>query len=278
MTNIYGLPSRRCDNYFQTAIFLRIKLKTIILVPNKLSNFLYSRGVKHTKGTRYRKQLAEFEAIEKVADAGQGVAIYRRALDAASDVDQIQLLAGRLNKAGHKVDLARQLGFLVRWNVIGPFDNTGEKGFDTQYPPEKKIDPTAAYDGKHGKVGWIDHATKHAYGLVDLNKLLVEEKGVLAYAATEFVSEEEQDVEFRFTSFSAVKLWLNGELIDQHNVYHGGSQLDQYVRRATLRPGRNMILVKVCQNEQTQDWAKPWAFQLRVCHKDGTPVLSTDRN
>ncbi len=215
---------------------------------------------------------------ESSADVGQGVAIYRRALDAASDVDQIQLLAGRLDKAGHKVDLARQMGFLVQWNVSGPFDNTGEKGFDAQHPPEKQIDLAANYDGKHGKVGWIGHTTKHAYGLVDLNKLLVEEKGVLAYAMAAFVCDEQQDVEFRTTSFSAVKLWLNGELIDQHNVYHGGSALDQYIRRATLRPGRNTILLKICQNEQTQDWAKHWAFQLRVCRKDGTPVLSTDRN
>lgn len=215
---------------------------------------------------------------ESSTDAAWAVEVYRRALSAASDVDQIQLLAGRLDKAGHKVDLARQMGFLVRWNVIGPFDNTGEKGFDVQHAPEKQIDPTATYDGKHGKVAWIEHTTKHEYGLVDLNKILIEEKAVLGYATTEFVCNEEQDVEFRLTSYSAVKLWLNGELIDQHNVYHGGSQLDQYPSRATLRPGPNVILLKVCQNEQTQDWAKPWAFQLRVCRKDGTAVLSSDRN
>jgi len=61
-------------------------------------------------------------------------------------------------------------------------------------------------------------------------------------------------------------------------VYHGGSQLDQYVCSAQLKPGPNVILVKVCQNEQTQSWAKKWSVQLRLCDERGTAVLSTDRD
>ena len=43
---------------------------------------------------------------------------------------------------------------------------------------------------------------------------------------------------------------------------------------AQLEPGRNRILVKVCQNEQTEDWTVEWEFQLRVTDSLGTPVLS----
>jgi len=57
-------------------------------------------------------------------------------------------------------------------------------------------------------------------------------------------------------------------------VYHSGSQPDQFVNRVVLQPGRNVILVKVCQNEQTQDWAQRWDFQLRVCDETGGAVLS----
>jgi hypothetical protein len=66
-------------------------------------------------------------------------------------------------------------------------------------------------------------------------------------------------------------------LIDEHNVYHAGSQMDQYMCRATLKAGRNVILIKVCQNDQPQDWARSWSFQLRVCDSTGGAVLSTDR-
>jgi hypothetical protein len=53
--------------------------------------------------------------------------------------------------------------------------------------------------------------------------------------------------------------------------------LDQYVTPVVLQSGRNVILVKVCQNAQTQDWARSWGFQLRVCDRLGTAVLSDDR-
>ena len=40
---------------------------------------------------------------------------------------------------------------------------------------------------------------------------------------------------------------------------------------------KNTILVKVCQNEQTEEWAQRWQIQLRVCDATGTAVLSADR-
>ena len=42
-------------------------------------------------------------------------------------------------------------------------------------------------------------------------------------------------------------------------------------------PGTNVILLKICQNEQTESWAQDWEFQLRVCDGLGTAVLATNR-
>ncbi len=210
----------------------------------------------------------------------RAIPIYRQAFSAARDIDQIKLLSTRLEKLGQAVDLPRHFGFLLHWKVVGPFDNSDEKGYDTVYPPEQKLDLAASYEGKNcpgkqGPVKWIDFSTTHKFGLVDLNKALCEVKEVLAYATTEFVSPDSREVEFRLATYSAVKLWLNGKLIDRHNVYHGGSSLDQYVSRGTLEKGRNVILLKVCQNAQTQSWAKVWQFQLRICDRLGTAVLSS---
>jgi hypothetical protein len=217
--------------------------------------------------------------IDETAAAGdpeKTAAGYRKALSAARDVDQIQLLSQRLRKLGQEVDLPRHFGFIMRWKVIGPFDNVGEKGFDVAYPPEQKIDLQAECDGKHGKVKWTDCATSDDFGQVDLNKAVVEEKGVAAYATAEFFAAKQREVQFRMTSYNAIKLWLNGRLIDQHKVYHQGTPFDQFVSRGVLQPGRNVILVKVCQNEQQQDWARPWTFHLRVCDESGGAVLSSD--
>jgi outer membrane protein assembly factor BamB len=217
--------------------------------------------------------IAEAEAIEKGGDKVRAVATYQKAFDASRDLDQIQLLAGRLRKLDVKVDLPRHLGLLTHWHAIGPFDNTDRKGFDAVYPPEQAIDLKASYPGKHGQVSWIEHTTTNEMGVVDFHKILQEEKSVVAYATTVFVSAQKQEVQFRLTSFNAVKLWLNGKLVDQRCVYHGGSQFDQYVSRGVLETGENMILVKVCQNEQTEAWTKVWNFQLRVCDQRGTAIL-----
>jgi hypothetical protein len=49
-------------------------------------------------------------------------------------------------------------------------------------------------------------------------------------------------------------------------------RMDQHVGQGTLKAGRNEILVKVCQNEQKEDWAQLWSFQLRVCDNLGGAV------
>lgn len=211
--------------------------------------------------------------VAQAEKTDEPVALYKKTFDAARDADQVKLLAERLEKLGHKPDLARHYGFILGWKVIGPFDNTGEKGFAVAYPPESKIDTAAEHQGKQGKVKWIDHTSDDDHGKVDLNKLLGKEKGAVGYATCVFNSSKQQQVQIRVTSFSAVKLWINGREVAAHEVYHGGSQLDQYVDKATLKAGKNIFLLKVCQNEQTESWAEPWGFQLRVCDEVGTAIL-----
>ncbi|MDY0167361.1 MAG: hypothetical protein RBS80_12505 [Thermoguttaceae bacterium] len=220
------------------------------------------------------KVIEEAQAAQKDEDRQRAVAAYRRALPAARDQDQIRLVSEQLRKLGEEVELQRLMGFIAQWKLIGPFDNTDQRGFDAEYPPERELDFGATYDGKHGKVEWIEHTTTDDYGKVDLNEVIVEEKEVVAYGAAEFHSDREQTVEFRITSYNAVRLWVNGRPVIERNVYHSGSQLDQYVGEAVLQKGRNLILVKVCQNAQTQDWARHWSFQLRVCDEVGNPVYS----
>ena len=84
-------------------------------------------------------------------------------------------------------------------------------------------------------------------------------------------------MDLRLGSICAAKLWLNGKQLMEHDVYHSGTKIDQYVARGKLRAGANKILVKVCQNEQTESWAQDWSFQLRICDRVGTAVLSENR-
>lgn len=205
-------------------------------------------------------------------------ATFDQALAGARDDDQVQSIKKRLEELGEKVDLPKHFGFLLAWRLIAPFDNTGNKGFDVVYPPEQKLDFKAEYEGKDRlKTRWTDHATDNEYGIVDLSKALTPFKGAVSYAATEFVSDKEQTVDFRMGTPNSWKVWLNGELLFAREEYHRGMSLDQYRMRGTLKPGKNVILIKVCQNEQTEEWAQRWQFQFRVCDATGTAVLSSDR-
>jgi hypothetical protein len=204
--------------------------------------------------------------------------LYREAFDHARDVDQIRELTEKLKKLGVEVDLPRHYGFITKWRLIGPFDNVGGKGFNTIYPPETEIKLDAKYPGKDGKeVAWIEHETAEPYGKVDLNKALGKNKGAAAYAYAEFISDAERPVDVRVGSIVAVKYWLNGQLLDSREAYHSGTEIDQYTAGANLQKGVNRILVKVCENEQTESWAQDWEFQLRICDAVGTAVLSQDR-
>ena len=189
----------------------------------------------------------------------------------------MQQIVKKLEGFGDKVDLTRHFGYLIKWKLIGPFDNTDEKGFDVLYPPEVGVDYQAEYDGKAGKVKWIDYASEDPYGKVDLNKALEKANATTAYAAAEFMADRPEDVEIRVTSTNANKIWLNGELVAQNNVYHAGEKMDQYIGKGKMKAGRNVILVKVLQNHQKESWAQDWNFQLRVCDASGTAILSQDR-
>src|SRR5262249_10172375 len=144
------------------------------------------------------------DAVQKVIDqAAQSLTtgnkagateLLQQALNCSRDAKQIDEVAKKLAELGQRVNLQKVFGFLSRWKVIGPFDNTGGKGFDAVYPPELNIDLTAQYDGKTGKVRWQDYVTHDDYGKVDLNKPCGKVKEVAGYAFTDFFSQQVQSV------------------------------------------------------------------------------------
>ena len=217
-------------------------------------------------------------AVATAASAGESAearARYREALAKARDVDQIEVIAARLRDLGDPVDLATTLGWVTRWQVIGPFDNAGGGGFDRVYPPEEGIDLKASLPGKSGPVRWQELTTRDDYGKVDLNQPFTALKGVAGYAYAEVVGDTERPVEIRLGTKNGWKVWWNGRFLFGRDEYHRGAEIDQYRLPVVLKPGRNTLLVKLCQNEQTEDWTVEWEFQLRITDALGTPIAST---
>jgi hypothetical protein len=224
-----------------------------------------------------RLAIEQAKEAEAAGDKEKAQQIYSQAFVHARDLEQTKAIAAKLKGLGETVDMPTRLGFVVRWQVIGPFENGGDKGWDVAYPPESEFDLKAEYQGQKGPVKWQEFATDDEYGLVDLNAGLDKHKGAIAYAAAEFIADREREVDIRIGCINANKVWVNGELVAANRVYHTGMTIDQYIGQAKLKPGKNLILVKVGQNEQTEDWAQAWQFQLRVCDSLGGPVLSQDR-
>jgi hypothetical protein len=223
-----------------------------------------------------QKRIDDAQAALSRGDQGGAARLFEQSLAVARDVDQIDGVAEQLRKLGQPVDLPRAFGFLMRWKVIGPFDNAGGKAFDAVYPPETRIDLAAEYTGKNGPVRWIGLESTDEHGTLSMNKPFGALKGVAAYALAEFHSDQARSVELRLGSENAWKLWLNGKYLFGQNEYHRNKIMDQFIIPAPLQKGANFILVKVCQNEQTEDWAGDWDFQLRVCDASGTPVRSAE--
>ena len=209
-------------------------------------------------------------ALQKPA----AVAGYRQALQAARDADQIEAIAKSLGELGEKVDLIQTFGWLTRWKLIGPFDNTANAGFAKAFPPEQGIELTGEYEGKKGRVKWVDYETKSDNGLVDFNQPFEALKEVAGYALAEFWSETARTAEMRLGSENGWKLWVNGKLLFGRDEYHTGAEIDQFRLPVELQAGRNVILVKCTQNELVEDWTKDWGFWLRITDAQGTPVRS----
>lgn len=220
-----------------------------------------------------RRLIQSATAAREAMKQDEAIKLYRDALAGAVDDDQVKAIVEPLREMKQQVDLQKHFGFLTDWYLAGPFDNAGTKGFDVVYPPEKGVDLSAKYEGKMGEVAWQKYATTDEYGVFNIAKQLSPYKGAAMYAYTTFNSDKAQAVDFRLGTPNAWKLWVNGELVFGRDEYHRGTQLDQYRVKAKLRPGVNTILLKICQNEQTEDWAQDYKYQIRVCDSTGAAIL-----
>jgi hypothetical protein len=208
--------------------------------------------------------------------------------------DQLKAAAGALEKLGQPVDLANELALVRRWWVLATYPNTDSRHFDTAYLPETVYaeqgslpaewlsDGAAirrgqpAGDAPAGQAARIV-STTDPLGTVDLNAPLENAKDAIAYAYAEFQISGDGKVaaEARLGCINANKVWVNGKLVTANEVYHSGSRIDQYVGDCELVPGVNTVLVKICQNAQTEAWAQDWGFQFRFTDPAGAAIPVT---
>jgi hypothetical protein len=217
--------------------------------------------------------LAEAKGLLAKGEKEAATAAYRKALSGACDEDQVDEAVKNLKELGVAIDVAAHFGFVRKWKLAAPFDNTEETGFKAVFPPEKGVNPAAVYKGKgDAEVRWVEHVTADPYGIVDLNKALGKKKAATAYAFAVIDVPAARSVQVRAGSINALKIFVNGKEVFAREEYHHGMRMDQYAVPVTLKAGRNELLVKICQNDQQEDFAQVWQFQLRLCDEAGAAV------
>jgi hypothetical protein len=218
-----------------------------------------------------------FAAVQHALEQSPNIDRLKELLASARHPNQVVEIINRLDKVGVAVDQRLHFGFLSDWKLIGPFDHVGGLNFEKAFAVEVdwlKGSLADSYEGKHGRVEWITHSTIAKDGTVDLAALYNKEKGCIVYGITEFESPIEGPAELRMGCINGARVWLNGELVMSNEVYHSSMLIDQYIEPITLQKGTNRVLVKICQNEQTENWAQRYMFQVRITDSTGLAIPS----
>jgi hypothetical protein len=218
-----------------------------------------------TRGDRARQDNKNSEAV----------AAYREAFQHARESSQITAAADKLAAVGQNVSIVEQMGLVVDWYVLGPFDAPEKTGFDLHFPPEEhadKVDLKAEYDGKdQQRITWKRYRTEDRLGSVDLVQALAPASEAVAYAFAELNATEAGPAQLRCGADDNLTVWLNGEKVFGREQWLNGIRLDRFVTPVRLKKGTNHLLVKVCQGPQHSNPAvgNNWTLQLRICRPDG---------
>ncbi len=163
---------------------------------------------------------------------------------------------------GHFQNFWKLFGTQKSWLLIGPFDNTANRGLQTAFAPEKEFNLSKFYRGKERPVHWQVYADWTPRGSVDLTQIFRPKDNVCAYALTAVRSPKRQKVQLRLGTNDSCVLWLDGKRVFV-NPQPGRAILDKNIVPATLQKGENKILLKICQG------GAGWGFYFRVTDTRG---------
>ena len=176
----------------------------------------------------------------------------------------------RLGKPEAQQERSEQLGFLTRFRVVGPFDNEGKSGFETETPPEaqKMLAPDlqASFPGKERPVRWRELPDVAQRGYVSFAAVMRPRENVCALAETFVFSEKAQALTLWIGSAGANKVYWNGAEVLRDAAYRSASP-DRSVAVVAARKGSNRVLAKVCVAQ-----GGTWGFYLRVGDARGMPL------
>jgi hypothetical protein len=226
--------------------------------------------------------IKEADVLEKARNRADAAVAFQRAFEASRDLQQAKIIAVRLRDLDVTVSVAEHFGFLMHWEVIGPFDGLEMKGFRTAYPPEKDPDVKEAIGKGGNMLTWkavhVKEPPPSAGGhvaLVNLLEPLGQIFDAVGYARTKFEIDKAGEYEFRGAADDNMTVWVNGEKVFAYEEYRNGVRFDRHKFKVNLKAGVNTILVKICQAPIDPTNPEPnWEFFLRLVDAEGKGVAA----
>ncbi|MHB1846252.1 MAG: transglutaminase domain-containing protein, partial [Deltaproteobacteria bacterium] len=215
-------------------------------------------GRVRTSGPEGRRIAAVAQALAKQPNAERGplAGLLARSLLLQGDVEGARKVAGALD-------------LVTAFQLIGPFENDQNSGFDVAYGPEHEaatpIDLTKRYPGKQEEVSWREVPLTTLAGRVPLDNLLSPSSWGVAYLASWLHVDRATDAVLRAEADDHLKVWLNGREAISDDTARGFAP-EQHLAGVRLHPGWNQLLVKVAQR------TGGWTVGLRFTGPDGAPV------
>ncbi len=184
------------------------------------------------------------------------------AVEAVSDEDD--RAAVKALDAHRTSSLRPSDGYLVDWDVIGPFSAREENGIGF-----------AAIDvGEVTAVNWVEHAgteyywshviTKNGAAVVDLSREFGAKAEGIAYAAAEVYVNRDMDATIRVETREEVACWVNGQAVTLEPVENNDN--GAMGSRVRLRFGHNKVVIGLRHGRGK------WSFSARVLDEAGEPI------
>jgi len=167
--------------------------------------------------------------------------------------------------AGETRRVAKELGFVLDWHIIGLWPNPGGPASLTHYEPEDTRTPFQGHYGRSGLVPWRECRSEDPFGTVDLRAFFRPEnvESTVAYAYTEFTLSAPRQARIQLFADDDIAIWVNDR------IAFGGKDsrtTDVIVADIPLRTGKNVLFVKILNRTLA------FKFSVRITTPDGAAL------
>ncbi len=164
----------------------------------------------------------------------------------------------------------RAEGYLLDWQIVGPFENAGRAGHAAVYAPETT--PFSAGQSFTGKLpgeplAWrrFVHEQAPRGAFINLADLLDPPEQAVGYATVWVKVDKPGRAALHLGTSGAYRVWHDGEIVGADDTYRTPTPL-QASHALNLHVGWNRLLIKLATDDGM------WGFYARLSAPDGRPL------